>query len=403
MSATLTLPLLLSLSHPVTLPVPATQTWVSDPAIAEAVVLNGRRLVLRGKREGSAFLAADGEPRKILVLSEANYAAHLRCPSAPLEWTASPPVARGLDPTTSPNLSRCGFDRVGVSVEARENFEKAFSQLENTLVRESLLEAAPEWAASGQRKLLVSSGRRAEIQRRLGERAPFYAIEESTSAQPGRTLVFEVTLFEFSRKRALALGLKWPSSARFRPAGSGLGAWSFDAAASDMIFGADFGESLGIGKVLSRPQIRTKPGEKASFQSGGEIPVKSVSQNFAETKWKSYGLLLTLEPDGKVLTGAREIALSLKIELSEPDPSMAIDGVPGMLVRKLESRFDLRTSETTVLTTLTQSRSSDGRAGLPGLSRVPVLKGLFSSSAESEQDSELWIAVKPRWESGGLL
>jgi hypothetical protein len=310
--------------------------------------------------------------------------------------------ARAVDAAALAEFERCGFDKLAIAEAARAEFEGQSAALEETLVREGRLEAAPDWTPTGQRRLFASPSRTRELRRRLGRLAPFYTVEESAGAQPGRTLVFEVTLFEFSSKRAQALGLKWPSSARFKPAGEGLGSWRLDATGSELAFGADFGEALGVGRVLARPRIRTKPGEKASFQSGGEIPVRSASQNFAETKWKSYGLMLTLEPDGRAITGAREIALNLRIELSEPDPSTAVDGLPGMLVRKLESRFDLRTNETTVLTTLAQSRSSNGRAGLPGLARVPVLKGLFSSSQESEQDSELWIAVKPRWETAGM-
>lgn len=397
----ITFPLLLSLSHPLTLPIAAPQTWVSDPSVAEAVVLNGHQLLLRGKREGTVFLAAAGDPRKVLVLSDANLAAHQRCPKAPIEWESSPPLMSALDATSLKSLAPCGFDHLGIKVSDRAGFETTAATLENALTREGRLEAAPDWTPAGQRRLVVSDGRRAEVQRRLGERSAYYAIEEVTAAQPGRTLVFEVTLFEFSRQRAQAIGLRLPTSLNLQPAGSDLRAWRLDP--SDLGFGADFGESLGVGKVLARPQIRTKPGEKASFQSGGEIPVRSVSQNFAETKWKSYGLLLTLEADGKVLTGAREIGLGLKLELSEPDAATTVDGTPGLLVRKLESRFDLRTNETTVLTTLTQSRSGETRSGVAGLAHVPVLKGLFSSGSENEQGSELWIAVKPRWETGGPL
>jgi pilus assembly protein CpaC len=150
--------------------------------------------------------------------------------------------------------------------------------------------------------------------------------------------------------------------------------------------------------VLARPQIRTKPGERAIFQSGGEIPIRNAGKNGGPTVWKNYGLLLTLVPDAQVETGSPEIAVEFKLELSEPDYSAAIDGVPGMKVRRLESRFDLRTAETTILTTLVQTRTGKESDGLYGTRSVPLLQHLFGSQTRTDQDSELWFAIRPVWE-----
>jgi pilus assembly protein CpaC len=228
----------------------------------------------------------------------------------------------------------------------------------------------------------------------LGPWAPLYQIERREPARPGRTLIFVVTLFEFSRTRARSLGVSWPASVPLLS----LDGEAFASGSPLAQLAVDFGESLGLGRVLAQPSLRTKPGERAFFQSGGELPIRVVARSTAQTQWKNYGLLLELTPDAQVETGAGEVSLQFKLELSEPDASTAIGGVPGMVTRKLESRFDVRVDETTVLTTMVQTRQGASRQGLPGFSELPLLSRLFSKRSDTEQESELWFAIRPTWE-----
>ncbi len=233
----------------------------------------------------------------------------------------------------------------------------------------------------------------------LGDLRPFYELRapDPQRARPGRTLLFELSFFEFSRRRASELGLKLPTSLRAQTAPD-LRSLRWDA----LGVGADFGESLGVAKVLARPQVRTKPGEKALFQSGGEMPVRTSTLYGQQTHWKVYGLQLSIEPDANIETGATEVGLALRLELSEPDLAAAVDGAPGLTTRKLESRFDLRVGETTILTTMIQTRSGTRRRGPFGSAGGDsFLARLFSSASLDHEDSELYISIRPDWESGG--
>jgi Flp pilus assembly secretin CpaC len=161
---------------------------------------------------------------------------------------------------------------------------------------------------------------------------------------------------------------------------------------------ADFGESQGVGKILAQPQLRCKPGEKARFQAGGEIPITTSNPYNSSTQWKSYGLNLLLEPEANIKTGAQELSLAFQIELSEPDQSTAIKGIPGMTTRKLDSRFDLRTNELTLLSTLFKRNQGKNKSGIAFLSQLPLLSYLVSSENSRENESELWFAIKSSWE-----
>jgi Flp pilus assembly secretin CpaC len=159
----------------------------------------------------------------------------------------------------------------------------------------------------------------------------------------------------------------------------------------------DFGESQGLGRILARPELRTKPGIAANFQSGGEIPVKTRGLFGNTTIWKPYGLILNLTPLPTQKVGATEVSLDFKVEISEPDQSTAIDGVPGMIIRKLESRFDLRTDEDTLLSSMIQTRSGTMKSGIAGLFHVPLLGDLTSNHSNDEQQTELWFSIRPTW------
>ena len=69
-----------------------------------------------------------------------------------------------------------------------------------------------------------------------------------------------------------------------------------------------------------------------------------------------------------------------------------------MTTRKLTNRFDLRTNETTVLTSLIQLRRGNVKKGLPGLREIPLVGGIFDNHSKDESESELYFALYPTWE-----
>ncbi|MBS1985007.1 MAG: hypothetical protein JST16_12630 [Bdellovibrionales bacterium] len=393
--------LLVSPSHPALIQRPGLTVWLSQPKIIEAQAV-GRNISLRVRSPGLIHASGLDSTRpdltRVQSVSDATYQAAQRCPRASIDWTANPPQANSSSPAELQKLASCGFEALALPESLQQN-DQRFIEAETKLLRAGFRILAS--STVGARRSLRVGGSAQHLESRLrqalGEMRPFYDVQFVEGPAPGRTLVFEVSLFEFSRAKAASLGVRWPGSVALKSAEGG-GPAVTGAGGTPLEIGADFGESLGLARVLARPQIRTKPGEKASFQSGGEIPIRSSTPYATSTQWKNYGLILTLEPDANVETGAGEITLNFKLELSEPDPATAIDGVPGMKLRRLESRFDLRVSETTILTTLIQTRSGTVQSGLPGFKDVSFLSSLFGHRDRSESDSELWFAIRPSWE-----
>jgi Flp pilus assembly secretin CpaC len=299
-------------------------------------------------------------------------------------------------------IKKCGFDEIALGNQSQLEIENTLKLRESQLISLGLNIQRSYWK-NGQRTLEIIKNNfetlLPQINFVLNELFPIYQWRLVEVATPGKTLLFELTLFEFSQHRARELGLEWPKRV---PILALQGNLAQRGDGNSLITFADFGESQGVGKIIAQPQLRCKPGEKAIFQNGGELPITSTSAYQSKTEWKSYGLELQLEAAPDINVGAQEITISFSLNVSEPDMATALNGIPGLTSKKLQSRFDLRNDETTLLSTLLQKRESKNRSGLAFLTQIPILSYLFSNENRQAQQSELWIAIKSSWEEGKM-
>jgi|GEM_PF-963880 len=400
--------LFLSPSHPALVSNTTSQVWFSEPNSLEVQALDSGLLLKVTKQH--ARLQATGlqkqspkEWNTLQAISDANYLALTRCPSFPVQWKTgleiplfSPANNTSLD-TWLAQINDCGFDEISFDEQNPlfSNFQKNLLKRESESEWKGIRILQKSWKEG--RKVYVvenNSNQSSRLSKTLGPYSPFVKIEERESPKPGNTLIFEVTLFEFSRQAASKLGVSWPEQIRMLSLEGNLFKDSFKA----LEVGLDFGESFGVGRVLAKPQIRVKAGQTSKFHSGGEIPIQIITAETQKTEWKKYGLLLEIGVPKETSTGAREVSVDFKVELSEPDFSMGAETSPGLSVRRLESQFDLRVRESTVLSTMIQTNSGARRSGLSGLSRIPILKNVFSSKSQQDHESELWFAIRPMWD-----
>jgi pilus assembly protein CpaC len=170
------------------------------------------------------------------------------------------------------------------------------------------------------------------------------------------------------------------------------------ATVNEINLAADFGESQGVGRVLAQPTLRTQPGVESKFLSGGEFPVKNSNALQSQTTWKSYGLKIALTPSLDAKAGDSEVSVDFHLEFSEPNMEHAVEGIPSLLQRQLDSRFDVRVNELAILTTMVSLREGKSREGIAFLSQIPIIGLLFGSDSRLKDDSELWFALKPTWD-----
>jgi pilus assembly protein CpaC len=149
----------------------------------------------------------------------------------------------------------------------------------------------------------------------------------------------------------------------------------------------------GHAKILARPKLLTLSGNKASFNSGGELPVSTVNSTGQQSvEWKKYGVNLDVNPTAKD-TG--DIHLDIRAEVSDVDYTHLVNGNPALKTRWASSTIQVQPGSTVVIGGLIQEKTQIQHQGLPILSDIPVLGYLFKSTMTSQENSELVIFVTP--------
>ena len=153
----------------------------------------------------------------------------------------------------------------------------------------------------------------------------------------------------------------------------------------------------------STPKLSTLNGETANLKIGetvfyqlqnqnvapGVNPIITNTQQFEQT---DAFLSIKISP---FVSGNEDITLTIDAEFSDfIEPSFE-NGPPGTATRQFQSKIRVRNEEMIVLGGLEEKSRSETGSGVPVLSRVPVLKWLFSSKSKNKAESRLVVFIKP--------
>jgi hypothetical protein len=406
----------LSPEHPRTFSVLGSQVWTSNTECVDIKVVD-RVLVAKGRKPCRFHLygiqnknSTDTEFQIGVVLSPQNFHLMSRCLSqVKIDWTQVPALFTGsLEDFFLGVKENCIPTELKASPEfytkhssVFANFEKNLDRLGYKILKTSQIQEGRKLLTLTQSALLTRPEReQIEAEPILGLMS-FYNFQYQTAPKPGHTLIFEVDLFEVSRKKMASYGFLYPTSMQtrlsFHPSKSPqamMGSLSLD-------LGIDAGESQGWGRLIAQPKLRTKAGKEATFHTGGEMGFRLKSHRSDQAVWKKHGLEVTLKPQENLSPGQSEITVDFNLSFSEPDAAATDTLIPSIKTRDFKGQFDLRIDEKTLLTSLTVRRMSDGKDGVLGLSSIPYLGGLFSHQTEINDDLDLWIAIKANWENSG--
>jgi len=160
-------------------------------------------------------------------------------------------------------------------------------------------------------------------------------------------------------------------------------------------------EKDGVAHILAEPTVTAISGESAKFTVGGTVPVatqSSITNNTCtvSTTLMPYGVTLNFTPT--VLSQGR-ISLHLATEVTEIDPlsgvASACSNTVGFTTRKNETTVELPSGGSIMSAGLIQQKNTQVMAGLPGLMNLPILGALFRSRDYQRQESELVVIVTP--------
>jgi pilus assembly protein CpaC len=155
----------------------------------------------------------------------------------------------------------------------------------------------------------------------------------------------------------------------------------------------DLMASTGEARLLAMPKLVAKSGEEAHFLSGGQFPIQIIDElGRPAITFKDYGITLNVKP---MVDEKQRISTAILAEVSSLDFSVAINGVPGLLSRKVDSVVNVNNNDTIVISGLASSQDSRQVSKIPFLGDLPVVGGLFRSTGKSDQQTELVILLTP--------
>jgi pilus assembly protein CpaC len=156
--------------------------------------------------------------------------------------------------------------------------------------------------------------------------------------------------------------------------------------------------SKGLFQSLAEPNLIAYNGQEASFLAGGEIPVPSVSgaAGNVSVEFKEYGIRLTFKPT----VAGDTIRLRVRPEVSTLDfPNGILVGgfrIPALATRRAETEVELRDGQSFAIAGLLSNLSQDDANEVPGLSKLPIIGRLFRSKGERAEQTELMVLITPQ-------
>src|SRR5689334_21455091 len=154
----------------------------------------------------------------------------------------------------------------------------------------------------------------------------------------------------------------------------------------------------GAFRELAEPNLIAMNGQQASFLAGGEFPVPVLQtgngQNGITIVWKEYGVRLNFKP---TIVDEDHIRLELEPEVSTIDFSNGVrfNGfvVPALRTRRARTGIELRDGQSFALAGLLDNNETRNISKVPVLGDVPILGNLFKSTQFQKQETELVFIV----------
>ena len=156
--------------------------------------------------------------------------------------------------------------------------------------------------------------------------------------------------------------------------------------------------------ILSTPSVFVRNNSEADLNVGTNIPIQSTTFNtdtntngtISQVQYLQTGKILKVRPR---VTKDGMVFLDIVQEVSSAD-SVATDCKdtacnPRISVSKLKTEAAVQSGQTVMLAGLIDDQVERGSSGIPGLSRIPVIGGLFGTQKSNKSRSETIILITP--------
>ena len=158
--------------------------------------------------------------------------------------------------------------------------------------------------------------------------------------------------------------------------------------------------SRGDVKIISRPVLLASNNTEARLLVGSQRPFVQVSRSLpTETatrdqvvQYRDVGTKLTVRP---TINYDGYVSLQIQQEVNAATSETQFDA-PIISTREASTRVLVRDSQTIVIGGLRDLQRSATQGGIPLLSRIPILGGLFGGASRRSNETELYLFLTPR-------
>lgn len=250
------------------------------------------------------------------------------------------------------------------------------------------------------------------------DRADFELIQaavQQIDVRPPQVLI-EVLIVEARRDRSFALGVETSIADQrikhtenttlggsFTPGSTGLGDFTLKVMGAG---GADLDATIaaaagrGDVKIVTRPVVIAANDEEAQVVVGSQRPFVQVSRALPTedavrdqvVQYKDVGTKLTVRP---TISVDGTVQLSVSQEVSNATTETAFDA-PVISTRSIRTELLIKDGQTVVLGGLSDRERDVSTEGLPLLSSIPFIGGLFGRYSRTSTETELFVFLTPR-------
>ena len=153
-------------------------------------------------------------------------------------------------------------------------------------------------------------------------------------------------------------------------------------------------------QMLQTPSVMVRNNYEATLNVGSRIPISSVTVNpglggdssYSQVQYLDTGTILKVRPR---VTRDGTVFLDIVQEVSSPVGQPDQNGNVRIDTRRMKTNAVMQSGDTVMLAGLIQDATTRGSAGFPGLSRIPVLGGLFGRQTSNTTRSEVIVLLTP--------
>ena len=156
-------------------------------------------------------------------------------------------------------------------------------------------------------------------------------------------------------------------------------------------------------EIRSVPKLSTLNGHSANLSIGSKRYYSTKTQNVipsltSQTLITQQFTAVDANLEIKIrptVSGDDQVTLKINVDISDFIGNPPDDAPPPTSTSKFESIIRMKNEEMVVLGGLERTEKSEGGEGVPFLSRIPVLKWLFSSKSKSDSKVVTVVFIKP--------